>query len=273
MKAIEAGLPSGGGGPVDVLSQVLADLAGEGARLESLVADLDAAGWRTPTPAPGWDVAAQVGHLAWTDETALAAATDKDRWDAIVLEALADPGGYVDQQALLVARDPDLRDRWRTSRGALAAALASYPHGERMPWFGPPMSATSMATARLMETWAHGLDVHEALGVTAEDTDAIRHVAHLAVRTRDFAFGVHGLEPPAVPFRVELVSPSGELWTFGPDDATQTVTGSASDLCRLATQRVHRADTGLVATGPDADRWLDIAQCFAGPPGPGRAPR
>jgi len=257
----------------DVLTRVLADLTAEGDRLEALVATLDDAGWRTPTPAVGWDVAAQVGHLAWTDEVALAAATDQARWDAHVLEAIADPTGYVDQQALVVARDADLGTRWRTARRELAVALAAYPRGEKMPWFGPPMSATSMATARLMETWAHSLDVHEALGRAAEDTDAIRHVAHLAVRTRDFAFGVRGLEPPAEPFRVELVAPSGAVWAFGPDDATQAVAGSAADFCRLATQRVHRADTDLVATGPDADRWLDIAQCFAGPAGAGRAPR
>lgn len=257
----------------DVLTVVLSDLMAEGERLEALVAGLDDAGWRTPTPAAGWDVAAHVAHLAWTDETAVAAATDQDRWDAIVLEALAGPGTYVDAQALLVAQDPDLGDRWRAARRDLAAALSSYPRGQRMPWFGPPMSATSMATARLMETWAHSLDVHEALGVPAEDTDAIRHVAHLAVRTRDFAFGVHGLAPPAQPFRIDLVAPSGDVWAFGPQEAAQTVTGSASDLCRLATQRVHRADTDLVATGADADRWLDLAQCFAGPPGPGRAPR
>ena len=257
----------------DVLAAVLADLAAEGDRLEALVAGLDEAGWRTPTPAAGWDVAAQVGHLAWTDETALAAATDGARWDAVVTEAVTDPGSYVDQQALLAAQDRDLATRWRASRRDLAAALASYPAGERMPWFGPPMSATSMATARLMETWAHGLDVHEALGETSEDTDAIRHVAHLAVRTRDFAFAVHGLAAPAEAFRVDLVAPSGERWSFGPEDATQTVSGSAGDLCRLATQRAHRADTDLVATGADADRWLDVAQCFAGPPGSGRAPR
>jgi uncharacterized protein (TIGR03084 family) len=257
----------------DLLTDVLADLRAEGDRLEALVAPLDEAGWRTPTPAEGWDVAAQVAHLAWTDEVALAAATDKARWDEVVLEAIADPTGYVDREALLLAQDPDLATRWRTARRELAAALAAYPSGEKMPWFGPPMSATSMATARLMETWAHGLDVHEALGVPAEDTDRLRHIAHLAVRTRDFAFGVHGLEPPAEPFRVDLVAPSGEVWSFGPDDAAQTVTGSAGDLCRLATQRVHRADTDLVATSPDADRWLDIAQCFAGSPGEGRAPR
>ena len=257
----------------DVLTQVLDDLGAEGDRLEALVADLDADGWRTPTPAPGWDVATQVAHLAWTDEVAVKAATDTDAWDTVVLGAIADPEGYVDAQALLLAQDDDLLGRWRRARAGLRAALVAMPRGEKMPWFGPPMSATSMATARLMETWAHSLDVHEGLGVDVEDTDRIRHVAHLGVRTRNFAHSVHGLDAPAEEFRIDLVAPSGEVWSWGPEDAAQTVTGSAGDFCRLVTQRVHRADTDLVATGVDADRWLDIAQAFAGQPGAGRAPR
>lgn len=257
----------------DVLTQVLADLAAEGDRLEALVADLDEAGWHTPTPAAGWDVAAQVAHLAWTDEVALKAATDKGAWDAVVLGALGDPEGFVDQEAADVARDPDLPGRWRRSRRALHDALTAYPHAQKMPWFGPPMSATSMATARLMETWAHGLDVHEGLGAPVEDTDRIRHVAHLGVRTRNFAYAVHGLDAPTEEFRIDLVAPSGDVWSWGPEDAGQTLTGSAGDFCRLVTQRVHRADTDLVASGPDVDRWLDIAQAFAGQPGEGRAPR
>ncbi len=257
----------------DVLTQVLADLTAEGDRLEQLVAGLDEDGWRTSTPAPGWDVATQVAHLAWTDEVALKAATDKEAWDAAVLEAIADPTGYVDAQALALAREPDLLGRWRSARGDLEKALVAMPQGVKMPWFGPPMSPTSMATARLMETWAHSLDVHEALGATVDDTDRIRHVAHLGVRTRNFAFAVHGLDAPADEFRIDLVAPSGEVWSWGPGGATQTLTGSAGDFCRLVTQRVHRADTDLVATGPDADRWLDIAQAFAGPPGKGREPQ
>jgi uncharacterized protein (TIGR03084 family) len=142
-----------------------------------------------------------------------------------------------------------------------------------MPWFGPPMSAASMATARFMETWAHALDVYAALGVSPDPTDRIRHVAHLGVRTRNFAFSVHELEPPAEEFRIDLVSPSGEQWTWGPEDAAQTVTGSAYDFCLLVTQRVHRDDTDLVASGADAEKWLTIAQAFAGPSGDGRAPR
>jgi uncharacterized protein (TIGR03084 family) len=135
------------------------------------------------------------------------------------------------------------------------------------------MSPTSMATARFMETWAHGLDIDEALGVRSEPTDRVRHVAHLGVRTRNFAFGVHGLDAPAEEFRIELKAPSGELWTWGPEDAAQRVTGSAYDFCLLATQRRHREDLDLYAEGPDADAWLDIAQAFAGPPGTGREPK
>jgi uncharacterized protein (TIGR03084 family) len=256
-----------------VLDAVMADLATEGDRLEALVVDLPEAGWRMPTPAAGWDVATQIAHLAWTDESALTAATDTARWDALVLEAMADPEHWVDRQALSggAVAPADLLSRWRTTRTALADALRAYPDGQKLPWYGPPMSATSMATARFMETWAHSLDVHAALGVEPEASDRIRHVAHLGVRTRSFAYSVHGLDAPTDEFRVSLTAPSGDLWAWGPEDAPQTVTGPAYDFCLLVTQRVNRADTSLVAVGRDANTWLNIAQCFAGPPGEGRA--
>ena len=258
-----------------VLDAVLNDLAAEGARLEALVADLPDTDWRRQTPAAGWDVATQVAHLAWTDEAAYAAATDKSRWDALVLEAMADPEHAVDRAALTggLAAPAVILERWRTARSRLAETLRTYPDGQKMPWYGPPMSATSMATARFMETWAHSLDVHEALGVEPEVSDRVRHVAHLGVRTRNFAFSVHGLEAPTEEFRISLTAPSGDLWAWGPEDAAQTVSGAAYDFCLLVTQRVNRADTSLVAVGRDADTWLSIAQCFAGPPGEGRAPR
>jgi uncharacterized protein (TIGR03084 family) len=257
-----------------ILDTVLGDLAAECDLLDGWVSGLSDAGWRTPTPAAGWDVATQVAHLAWTDEVAVIAATDKVRWDELVLDAIADPAGFVDAQALEGARasGADLLARWRAGRVALADTLRAHPAGEKLPWFGPPMSPTSMATARFMETWAHALDVADALGVAVTPTDRIRHVAHLGVRTRDFAFANSGLEPPAAPFRVELVAPSGERWAWGPDDAAQSVAGSAYDFCLLVTRRRHRRDLDLVATGPDADRWLDVAQAFAGPPGSGREP-
>jgi uncharacterized protein (TIGR03084 family) len=264
----------------DLLDQVLGDLAQEGAALDELVAPLDDAGWRTPTPAVGWDIATQVVHLAWTDEVAVHAATDKVAWDEVVTLAIGDPEGFVDAEALAGAKAPahEILTRWCAARPALVGMLRAYPEGQKLPWYGPPMSPASMATARFMETWAHALDVYDALISTGsiaevpEPTDRIRHVAHLGVRTRNFAFGVGGLEPPAEEFRVELTAPSGAVWTWGPEEAAQSVVGSAYDFCLRVTQRRHRDDLDLVATGPDADRWLDVAQAFAGPSGAGREP-
>jgi uncharacterized protein (TIGR03084 family) len=267
-----------------MLEDLLADLDAESDRLWSAVAGLDDSadgGWATPTPAAGWTVATQVAHLLWTDETAAAAAVSvegpeaKEAWDAVVLEAVADPSGYVDTAAHEVSRltPTALLARWGKARTGLAEALRRFPDGARMPWFGPPMSPASMATARLMETWAHSLDVYEALGVAPEVTDRIRHVAHIGVRTRGFSFVTNGLEPPADEPWVELTAPSGAVWTWGPEDAAQRVTGPAYDFCLLVTQRVHRDDTALVAEGAEAEQWLGIAQCFAGPPGAGRSRR
>jgi uncharacterized protein (TIGR03084 family) len=260
-----------------LLDTLLADLAQLGDHLRAAVVQLPEEGWRTPTPAAGWDVATQIAHLAWTDEAATlacdAAAGDAAGWDELVLKAIADPEGVIDAEALAIGRSAphELLARWDTSRTAVATAL--WKTSGKLPWFGPPMSPTSMATARLMETWAHGLDVYDGLGLTAPRTDAVRHVSHLGVRTLGYSFANNGLEPPAEEIQVTLVLPSDEVVTFGPDEAPQTVTGSAWDFARLVTQRVHRDDTDLVATGADAEQWLRIAQAFAGPAGAGRDAR
>lgn len=254
---------------------VFADLREEGLALETLVRDLPDAGWAEPTPASGWTVAHQIAHLHWTDRAALISVTDPEGFAALVEEAVKAPDSFVDEGAEEGAALPpaELLACWRAGRGALDAALAAASPDTRFPWYGPPMKAASMASARLMETWAHGQDVADALGVRRTPTARLRHVARIGVRARDYAFAVRGLPAPAGEFRVELVPPDGgEPWTYGPPDAADRVTGPALDFCLLATQRAHRADLDLTATGPDADRWLDIAQAFAGPAGPGRAP-
>ncbi|MBD0861022.1 TIGR03084 family protein [Gordonia sp. zg691] len=254
---------------------VVADLEAESAQLDALVADLDDAGWATPTPAAGWTIAHQIAHLRWTDEVATLAVTDPDKFAELLTAAVGDnPENYVDEAASAGAGAPseELLAGWRVARDRLAAALREVPHGVKVPWFGPPMSAASMATARLMETWAHGLDIADALGVTVLPTDRIRSVAHIGVRTRDFAYLVNGKTPPAEPFGYELTAPSGELWTWGPSDAANMVRGPALDFCCLVTQRRAPADLNLEIIGADAVEWSGIAQCFAGPPGQGRAP-
>ncbi|PPK64719.1 TIGR03084 family metal-binding protein [Actinokineospora auranticolor] len=261
------------------LHALLADLRDEGAELDAWLTDLPARAWHTPTPAARWTIAHQVAHLAWTDDRALLSAADPDAFvadpDAFVAEAtraLGDPTGFVDRGAEEGAtRDPaELLAAWRTGRDRLADTLAHVPPGTKLLWYGPPMSPASMATARLMETWAHAGDVAAALDIPREPTRRLRHIAHLGVRTRDFAYLARALPIPAAEFRVELAAPDGETWTWGPQGAPQRITGSAHDFCLLVTQRVHRDDTDLESEGADAHHWLRIAQAFAGPPGTGR---
>ena len=161
---------------------------------------------------------------------------------------------------------------WQAGFDAMVTAFADVPAGTKVPWYGPPMSPASFATARLMEYWAHGQDVADAAGVVRPPTERLRHVCHLGHRTRGFSYAVRGREAPPVDVHVVLDAPGGGTWEYGDPAAADRVTGPAVDFCLLVTQRRHRADTALVATGAAADEWLDIAQCFAGPPGGGRRP-
>ena len=251
---------------------IVADLRAESDDLDALVAPLPAHRWAEPTPAAGWTIAHQIGHLLWTDRVALTAVTDEAGFAAALEAAQADPIGFVDSAAdeLAAVAPAELLTDWRVTRRRLHEALLTVPDGRKLPWFGPPMSAASMATARLMETWAHGLDVADALGVKRPATERLRSIAHIGVRTRDYAFAVNNLAPPTEPFLVELRAPGGETWTWGPPDAAQRVTGSAEDFCFLVTQRRPLGALDVTAHGPDARRWLGIAQAFAGPPGSGR---
>lgn len=257
------------------LGAILEDLATESQAIDDVVAGLPASDWARQTPAEGWTIAHQIAHLAWTDQKALIAARGSEAdWQAEVERLLSAGESYVDDGAAEGAEKPPrmLLEEWRAGRAELAAALAAVPDGQKIPWYGPPMSAASMVTARIMETWAHGQDIFDALGLEREYTGRLWHIARFGTRTRDFAYKLNSLAPPVEEFRVELVAPDGSTWAFGPEDAPQRLTGSAVDFCLVVTQRRHPADTDLVATGTDVEEWLGIAQAFAGPPGAGRKP-
>jgi uncharacterized protein (TIGR03084 family) len=257
---------------MSLLVALIDDLRAESDALDALVGDLPAQRWATATPAPGWTIAHQIGHLMWTDRVALMSITDEPAFGDLVASAQPRILTFVDDAAEEAAAAPPghLLAAWRGTRTNLHTALREVPEDRKLQWFGPPMSASSMATARLMETWAHGLDVADALEVAVQPTDRLKSIAHLGVRTRDFAFTVHGLTPPEEPFRVELTAPDGGRWVWGPEDAAQKVRGSAFDFCALVTQRRAPAELDITAQGADAETWLGIAQAFAGPPGAGR---
>jgi uncharacterized protein (TIGR03084 family) len=256
------------------LPGLLADLAREHAELDDLVAPLDRDGWDLATPADGWAVRDQVSHLAFFDDAATLAITDPGRFARLaegVLEARGDPM----EEHLRRGRaldGADVLEWWRTSRKAMRHAASTLGAHDRVSWFGPPMGALSFVSARLMETWAHGQDVADALGVVRVPTTRLRHVAHLGVRARAFSYAVRGLDVPADDVRVELTGPSGERWGWGAPQSPSVVRGSALDFCLVVTQRRHLADTSLELRGTVAAQWMAIAQAFAGPPGTGRPP-
>lgn len=255
-----------------IVDQLVQALQEESDAVDDLVANLPDEVWSTATPAEGWSIAHQIGHLHWTDRVSLLSIVDEAGFRELVVSAMTDPTGFVDVATDTEAARPpaELLADWRKTRAKLAGALLAVEDGRKLTWFGPPMSAASMATARLMESWAHGLDIADALGAPHAVGDRIKNVVHLGIRTRNFAYLVNGLEAPAEEFRFEITAPSGELWTWGPEDATNIVRGPAVDFCELITQRRHIADLALEVFGVDAAKWASIAQAFAGPPGGGR---
>lgn len=253
---------------------LVSDLQTEGDRLLAVLAGLPAAAWSTPTPAAGWTIADQVSHLAYFDDTARTAMLDADAFGTQQAELLSHgldfPDWVADQYRDHTAGQ--LLTWFTTAREALLTALSDADPAARMPWFGPNMSVASSATARLMETFAHGRDVYDAIGVVPSPSAGLRSIAHLGVTTFGFAHVLNGRDVPDVGVRIELRAPDGGSWTWGPADAVDRVTGPAEDFVLAVTQRRHLDDLELTVTGPVATSWMGIAQIYAGEPGPGRAP-
>jgi uncharacterized protein (TIGR03084 family) len=260
--------------PSAFLAALLGDLVAESQALEAILEPLPAPRWRLATPAAGWSIADQVSHLAFFDEAALASITDPERFrrDAAALAVAGDdfPDRIAAEHRHLGAAE---LLRWFTiARRALVDGYAGCDPAARLPWYGPDMGPASSITARLMETWAHGQDIADALGIERPATGRLRHVAHLGIRALPYSYAVNGLPPAAEPIRVDLAAPDGGRWAWGPADAADRVTGPAVDFCLAVTQRRHLSDTALLVTGATAGQWMAIAQAFAGPAGPGRPP-
>lgn len=259
--------------PVD-LTLLADDLRLETAQLRSLVELLDSVGWATATPAPGWSIHDQMTHLAYFDGATMTALVDPERF---VAERDEFRSGSDDLTGTIAARHRGLAPAevlawFDAARREMLAAFVGVDASRRVPWYGPTMSAGAALTARIMETWAHGQDIADALGVTRSPTNALRQVAHLGVRALPNSFRTRGLEVPDPPVYVGLRAPDGTVWAWGDSALTNRVEGDALDFCLVATQRRHLADTSLRVEGPVATAWMPIAQAFAGAVGAGRAP-
>ncbi len=259
------------------MQDVCADLLDEYEELGALAAQLTTEQWQTRTAFYDWTPWDEIAHLCLFDETGLLAATDGNAFAADAREltaALANGRQFseIAREKYQALDGPALLAHWRGRYTALAAALAALDARSRLPWYGPTMSARSFATARMMETWAHGQDVFDAMGVRRQPSRRLKHIAHIGATTYGWTFVNRQLAvPEPVPY-VELSAPGNETWTWNEASTANAVRGSAEDFCLVVTQRRNVLDTALQVSGDAAAQWLAIAQCFAGPPATPPAP-
>jgi len=249
------------------MKQICADLKAEYDVLDDIVSKLDNAGWATKTYCDDWTIQEEIAHIAFYDGTATLSATDPEAFAAHKKAMMSGDPAWVGKMERLKTMDPQkLLGEWREARAAELEAFAGHDPKDRVPWYGPDMSVRSKATARLMETWAHGQDVVDVTDAVRTPTDRLKHVCHIGVITLGWAYTIRQKEVPSDPVHVALNSPSGESWTWGPEDAANSVAGNAEEFCLVVTQRRNPEDTGLTIRGDIAGQWMKIAQAFAGPP-------
>jgi uncharacterized protein (TIGR03084 family) len=252
--------------------EILLDLVAEQDDLDRLVAGLRAEQWDLPTPAEPWSIRDTISHLAFFDERQTQAILDPEGFAREVNQRLI--GDYDEYMAIGLehgrsVEPPEVLEWWRNARAEELTALWTMAPEQQLPWYGPPMKARSAATARLMETWAHGHDVAQALSFQRAPTDRLFHIAELGVKTFSWSFINRGLEVPSQRVRVELSGPAGNTRVWNAE-ADESITGPVADFCLVVAQRINHRDTDLKIEGEVARRWMEIAQVFAGPPGPGR---
>jgi uncharacterized protein (TIGR03084 family) len=260
------------------MKELCRDLAEEYEALDAMVAGFGHDGWMRETPFYGWTVKDQISHLAYFDRAAGISIKGDEPFKAHFEELLSHGSTYdeIHTYANSVGcsmDDGELLEWWRTERNNLIRAYLTVEPSRKLPWYGPPMSARSSATARLMETWAHGQDVADALSIRRPATPRLKHIVHLGWSTFKWTFVNRGLAVPEDKPYLTLEGPGGEIWTYGEDKSGNTVKGTALDFCLVVTQRRNVADTGLEVKGDAAANWMAMAQVFAGPPeeppGPG----
>jgi uncharacterized protein (TIGR03084 family) len=241
------------------------DLVAEQDRLETILVALDAATWESESGAPGWTIADVVLHLAQTEEAVVATVSAGDEADGGGRWRLRDEplDEAVERRVRTERAAPkEVFERWRAAREAAVAALRSADRYGRLGWAAAPLKPTTLATTRLAEHWAHGLDITTPLGIDFPDTDRLRHIAWLGHATLPYAFALAG-ETPGEVF-CELVAPDGTMWRFGDPNAASTIRGQAGEFCRLGARRLRPEDTTLIGDGPCARTALAVLRNYAG---------
>ena len=254
------------------------DFRDESQALHDLLAPLSDADFDRPTRFKGWTIGEILTHLHVWNQAADTSLTDAPAFVAYITDfnrrrAAGASMREIERALVAPLRGRALLEAWRATFERVAVHFAAADPKARVQWAGPDMSVRSSVTARLMETWAHGQAVYDLLGVERADTDRIQNIAVLGINTFGWTFKVHSAPLPAVVPHVRLTAPSGAVWIWNQPSETDLIEGSATEFCQTVTQVRNVADTRLKVVGESAQRWMAIAQCFAGgpetPPAPG----
>lgn len=252
--------------------QQAADFLDESLALSELIAPLSDTDYTQKTAFKDWTIDMVLRHLHFWNTAALLSVKDEAAFQALVsglTDALRE-GALPDHEYAYFEglSGRALREDWLVMADRTADVFAQTDPSQRLQWVGPSMSARSSITARLMETWAHGQEVYDQLGVVRENNDRIRNIVVLGVNTYGWTFANRKLPAPGpMPF-LSLTAPSGEIWTYGEEQDDERIAGRAEEFCQVVTQVRNVADTSLSVCGKIAQSWMTQAQCFAGPPQP-----
>lgn len=247
------------------------DFLAESDALAALLEDTGETDFTRTTQFKNWSIEDVIGHLHLWNHTALLTLEDSAEFQKLlkwVVERMTAGRSHLDLQGEWLAGRSGrvLYEDWKSLYSKLADAYRDADPDRRVPWAGPDMSVRSCIAARQMETWAHGQEVFDVLGVDRSDTDRIKNIAHIGVKTYGWSFRNRKEEVPTPKPYVRLTAPSGGLWEWNETQADNRVIGSATEFCQVVAQTRNVADTSLQIVGPAAARWMQIAQCFAGPP-------
>ncbi len=247
------------------------DFQAEANELRALLAGLTDADWTRATLFKSWTVNDVVQHLHDGDLMAAASVAGDGRFERLRAEMLASRVNGLTRLQAARQRFGDLTgrrllDRWYAGVVDLCEQLSVLPPDARLKWAGPDMGVRMFTTARQMETWAHGQEIHDLMGVRREPADRLRNIAEIGVRTYGWTFANRQRPVPGPAPHVRLTGPSGVTWEWNVPAADNRVEGNALDFCQVVTQVRNVADTALKVTGEPARVWMSLAQCFAGPP-------
>ena len=241
--------------------QQAADLLEEGAELKSILDDLLPDDWNRATPFKNWTINQVVQHLHGADVAAVLALKDADAF----AELKSDPR-KIGKTMNPKFEGAELLEKWWAYFQEMCQQLGNSEPKRRVPWFGPDMGVMMFTTARQMETWSHGQDLFDMFGRVRKNSNRIKNIAVIGVKTYGWTFVNRGEKPPGPDPFVRLTSPEGDVWEFNEPDQSNSVEGDAVEFCHVVTQGRNIADVNLTVVGEPANAWMNIAQCFAGPP-------